>query len=102
MLRKFFLIVLLISLLAACAPQVTPTAAPVATEVPATQPPPTQAPTETAAVSTTLTLTDGLGREVKLSGPAQRVISMAPSNTEILFAIGAGDQVVGVAEAEAA
>ena len=95
MLRKFFVIALLISLLAACAPQATPTAAPVVTEVPATQPPPTQAPTETAAVSTTLTLTDGLGREVKLSGPAQRVISMAPSNTEILFAIGAGDQVVG-------
>ena len=42
-----------------------------------------------------LTFTDGLGREVKLNGSAQRVVSMAPSNTEILFAIGAGDQVVG-------
>ena len=42
-----------------------------------------------------LTLTDGLGREVKLNGPAQHVVSMAPSNTEILFAIGAGGQVVG-------
>src|SRR5215211_2874784 len=42
-----------------------------------------------------LTFTDGLGREVKLSGSPQRIISMAPSNTEILFAIGAGDQVVG-------
>jgi iron complex transport system substrate-binding protein len=42
-----------------------------------------------------LTLTDGLGREVKLNGPAQHVVSLAPSNTEILFAIGAGDQVVG-------
>jgi len=42
-----------------------------------------------------MTVTDGLGREVKLNGPAQRVISMAPSNTEILFAIGAGSQVVG-------
>src|SRR5215211_2492304 len=42
-----------------------------------------------------LTFTDGLGREVKLNGPAQRVISMAPSNTEILYAIGAGEQVVG-------
>jgi cobalamin transport system substrate-binding protein len=73
MLRKLFLIALLISLLAACAPQATPT----------------------AVVSKTLTLTDGLGREVKLNGPAQRVIAMAPSNTEILFAIGAGDQVVG-------
>ena len=42
-----------------------------------------------------MTFTDGLGREVKLNGPAQRIISMAPSNTEILFAIGAGNQVVG-------
>jgi iron complex transport system substrate-binding protein len=42
-----------------------------------------------------LTFTDGLGREVKLDGPAQRVVSLAPSNTEILFAIGAGSQVVG-------
>ena len=42
-----------------------------------------------------LTVTDGLGREVKLNGPAQRIVSMAPSNTEILFAIGAGSQVVG-------
>jgi cobalamin transport system substrate-binding protein len=42
-----------------------------------------------------LALTDGLGREVKLNGPAQHVVSLAPSNTEILFAIGAGAQVVG-------
>ncbi len=42
-----------------------------------------------------LTLTDGLNREVKLDGPAQRVVSLAPSNTEILYAVGAGSQVVG-------
>ncbi|HEU0292952.1 MAG TPA: cobalamin-binding protein [Anaerolineales bacterium] len=42
-----------------------------------------------------LTFTDGLGREVKLEAPAQRVVSLAPSNTEILFAVGAGSQVVG-------
>jgi cobalamin transport system substrate-binding protein len=42
-----------------------------------------------------LTVKDGLGREVKLNGPAQHVVSLAPSNTEILFAIGAGSQVVG-------
>lgn len=42
-----------------------------------------------------LTFTDGLGREIKLEAPAQRVVSLAPSNTEILFAVGAGSQVVG-------
>lgn len=40
-------------------------------------------------------LTDGLGREVKLGSAAQRIVSLAPSNTEILFALGAGDKVVG-------
>ena len=34
-------------------------------------------------------------RILNLKGPAQRIISLAPSNTEILFAVGAGDQVVG-------
>jgi iron complex transport system substrate-binding protein len=43
-----------------------------------------------------LTLTDGLGREVKLAaGPAQKIVSLAPSITEMLFAVGAGAQVVG-------
>ena len=42
-----------------------------------------------------VTLTDGLGREVKLEHTAQRIVSLAPSNTEILFAIGAGSRVVG-------
>ena len=95
MFRKTLQLVLLIARLTACAPQATPTPAPVMTE-PAivTEAPATAAPTE-APVSTTLTITDGLGREIKLAGPAQRVVSLAPSNTEILFAIGASAQVVG-------
>ena len=40
-------------------------------------------------------LTDGLGRAVTLSHPAQKVVSLAPSNTEILFAVGAGKQTIG-------
>jgi iron complex transport system substrate-binding protein len=43
----------------------------------------------------TIGLTDGMGRTVMLDAPAQRIVSMAPSNTEILFAVGAGEQVIG-------
>jgi iron complex transport system substrate-binding protein len=89
MLRKTLVLTLLIALLTACAPQATPTAAPVMTE-PAVV---TEAPATEPAVS--YTFTDGLGRDIQLDGPAQRVVSLAPSNTEILFAIGAGSQVVG-------
>jgi iron complex transport system substrate-binding protein len=48
-------------------------------------------PTESQAI----TLVDGLEREVTLDDPAQTIVSLAPSNTEILYAIGAGEQVVG-------
>ncbi|MDQ2692746.1 MAG: ABC transporter substrate-binding protein, partial [Chloroflexota bacterium] len=99
MLRRILYITLLLVLLAACAPQGTPTPTPImtedlATEAPATETPATEAPTETSA-ATPLTVTDGLGREVTLDAVPQRIVSLAPSNTEILFAIGAGNQVVG-------
>jgi len=44
------------------------------------------------------TVTDDFGRNVTLKGVPARIISLSPSNTEILFAIGAGDRVVGVTE----
>jgi iron complex transport system substrate-binding protein len=55
-------------------------------ELTATVEPPTPEP---------LVFTDGMGREVVLDGPAQQIVTIAPSNTEILYAIGAGDQIVG-------
>jgi iron complex transport system substrate-binding protein len=65
------------------------------------RPPVTAAPlptqTESLPIPTeeTLLVVDGLGRSVTFQEPPQRIISMAPSNTEMLFAIGAAEQVVG-------
>ena len=45
-----------------------------------------------------LTLVDMTGREVALDAPATRVVVLMPSDCEILYAIGAGDTVVGRGE----
>lgn len=38
---------------------------------------------------------DGRGRMVRLASPPRRIVSLAPAVTEILFALGVGDRVVG-------
>ncbi len=40
-------------------------------------------------------IVDDAGRAVRLDAPARRIVSLSPSTTELLFAIGAGDRVVG-------
>ncbi|HRP94966.1 MAG TPA: cobalamin-binding protein [Rhodocyclaceae bacterium] len=42
-----------------------------------------------------LTIRDDTGRELRLPGPARRIVSLAPHVTEILYAAGAGARVVG-------
>jgi len=46
----------------------------------------------------TVPVTDMAGREVTIPAGAQRIISLSPANTEILYALGLGDRVVGVTE----
>ena len=43
-------------------------------------------------------LEDDLGMVVKMDTPPQRIVSLAPSNTELLFALELGDKLVGVTE----
>lgn len=49
-------------------------------------------------VQAEISVLDDTGREVVLDGPAQRIVSLAPHITELLFAAGAGAQLVGVSE----
>lgn len=91
MFRKNLILTLLIALVAACAPAPQPTATvvPVSTEISVTD------VVATEAVAEGLSFTDGLGREVTLIAPAQRIVALAPSLTEFVFAVGAGEQLVG-------
>ncbi|MCI0477847.1 MAG: cobalamin-binding protein [Anaerolineales bacterium] len=74
--RKYFALAMLIATLVsllACAPAPTPT--------PAAQ-----------------TFTDDAGRVVALKSAPARIVSLAPSNTEVLYALGLGARVVGVTQ----
>ena len=45
-----------------------------------------------------VTLTDGSGEEVTIKEEPKRIVSVIPSNTEIAFAVGLGDRIVGVSD----
>jgi len=51
-----------------------------------------------AGLHAQVSVVDDLQRTVTLSRPAQRIVSLAPSITECLYAIGAGDRVQGVTD----
>jgi ABC-type Fe3+-hydroxamate transport system, periplasmic component len=75
----------------AAAPGVTiaaATATPASTPIPAT----------TDIGERTVTVTDDFGEIVTIRGIPQRIVSLAPSNTEILYALGLGDRVVSVTD----
>jgi iron complex transport system substrate-binding protein len=73
--------ILVIALFVGCAPAPTPVPTPIPTSVP------------TPAV---VVVRDDFGNAVTLEAEPQRIISLAPSHTEILYALGLGDRVVGV------
>ena len=54
--------------------------------------------TTTTEILKSTTIIDDLGREVTVTGTPSRIVSLAPSNTEILFDLGLGDKVYGVTE----
>jgi len=55
-------------------------------------------PAPALATTYPITLTDDLGREVTIGELPVRIISLAPSNTEMLFALGLEDRIVGVTD----
>jgi iron complex transport system substrate-binding protein len=103
--RKYLVRLIALSIvlvaLTACAPGPTPTLTP-PTAAP-TKLPPSTVPATTAQptvpVTTTpaaFTITDGANRTVTITGVPQRIVSLAPSTTEIAFALGLGKRVVAV------
>ena len=97
---KIALLALVVLLLAACGP--TPTGTfhvPGSTLTPVPTPtwnmkPGTPTPLPQPAFP--VTVSDDAGRTVTIARPPQRLISLAPSNTETLFALGLGSKVVAV------
>lgn len=88
------LIVFLVALLAACQPAASATPSPSVASA---------APSASAATGTIypLTLTDDAGRDVTIPADPQRIVSLAPSNTEIACVVDACDELVGITDYDA-
>lgn len=56
------------------------------------------APAATKTSGPARSVTDDTGRTVLVPGQVRRIVSLAPSLTETLFALGVGDRVVGVSD----
>jgi iron complex transport system substrate-binding protein len=90
--RAIVVIAILVMLVAGCNPSV-PQNTTLAENIPA--PTETETTTQESPNTETITFIDALDREVTIKYPAMKIVSLAPSVTESLFAIGAGNQVIG-------
>lgn len=72
--------------------------APAAAEPVATAEPTAEATAEATEASAGVTITDMTGREITLSEPATRVVALSAADCEVLYAVGAGDLLVGRGE----
>ena len=55
-------------------------------------------PSEPEASGSVITVTDMMGREITLDEPATRVVALSAADCEVLYAVGAGDALVGRGE----
>jgi iron complex transport system substrate-binding protein len=55
-------------------------------------------PTKIPEVIYPLTIRDDIGRTIEMGTEPRRIVSLSPGNTEILFALGLDEQVVGVSD----
>jgi iron complex transport system substrate-binding protein len=90
--RFRFLVPLLLVLATACQPSAS--GAPEASTSASTA----ASQSQSAEVSYPLELTDDAGRSVELPSEPQRIVSLAPSNTEVVCALDACDRLVGVTD----
>ena len=99
--------VMLLAVLTGCAAKTEPaqeepaqseTAPETETSAPAEEEPAPAEEPEAEDTTSAVTLTDMTGREITLDAPAERVVALTASDCEILYALGAGDLLVGRGE----
>ncbi len=90
LLASLLLIVLVLTGCGGAATQPAPAGAAKETKVPQTE-----QPKQSRQTTYPITVRDGAGRDVTIPAEPKRIVSVAPSNTELVFAVGKGGALVG-------